>query len=116
MRIGSVALPLAGGLATVAANSVSAGCRALTKPLGDAVFSRNTEVYKYESKNFWSNTEILSPACVFRPQSTEQLAEGLDALVHANADFAVRGGGHMGIKVCLHAQEIWTLSATKRGC
>ncbi|KAJ5754915.1 hypothetical protein N7533_004458 [Penicillium manginii] len=101
MRIGSVALSLAGGLATVAANStpsVSAGCRALTKPLGDSVFSRNTEVYKYEAKNFWSNTEILSPGCVFRPQSTEQLAEGLEALVQANGEFAVRGGGHMGIK------------------
>lgn len=104
MRIGSAALPLAGAVATVAANStqsVSSGCHALAKPLGDAVFYHNSDVYKYESKNFWSNTEILSPRCVFRPQSSSQLAEGLQALVGANAEFAVRGGGHMGIRVCI---------------
>lgn len=102
MRFSAVTVPLAGAIGTVAANStpsVSAGCHALAKPLGDAVHFRNTEVYKYESKNFWSNTEILSPGCVFRPQSSSQLAEGLEALVDAKAEFAVRGGGHMGIKV-----------------
>ncbi|KAJ5098293.1 hypothetical protein N7532_005294 [Penicillium argentinense] len=101
MRVGSVALPLAGAAVTVAANSMpslSAGCHALAKLLGDAVFYRDSNVYKYESKNFWSSTEILSPGCVFRPQSSAQLAEGLEALVDANAEFAVRGGGHMGIK------------------
>lgn len=99
MRLASVAVPLASSIATVAAKSPSAGCHALNEPLGDAVFSRGTPVYNYESKNFWSNTEIMSPGCVFRPQSSSQLAEGLQALVGANAEFAVRGGGHMGIRV-----------------
>lgn len=106
MRIGSAALPLAGAVAMVAANStpsVNSGCHALAKPLSDAVFYHNSDVYKYESQNFWSNTEILSPRCVFRPQSSRQLAEGLQALVGANAEFAVRGGGHMGIRVCIHS-------------
>jgi hypothetical protein len=99
MRVTSLVLPLASTIAAVAAKSVGAGCQALKEPLGDAVFSRGTTVYNYESKNFWSNTEILSPGCVFRPQSASQLAEGLEALVDANAEFAVRGGGHMGIRV-----------------
>jgi hypothetical protein len=105
MRLASVVLPLTSSIATVAAGStksVSAGCHALTKPLGDAVFFRNSPVYKYESKKFWSNTELMSPGCVFRPQSSHQLAEGLEALVGANAEFAVRGGGHMGIRVRFH--------------
>lgn len=109
MRAASVLLSLAGAVTAVAANaqnlnvrsspSVARGCKALQKPLGDAVFLPNTAVYDYESQNFWSNTEILSPGCVFRPQSSGELAKGLEALVDANAEFAVRGGGHMGIRV-----------------
>ncbi|KAJ5690414.1 hypothetical protein N7462_004806 [Penicillium macrosclerotiorum] len=101
MHIGSVALSLSGIAATVAASaspSTSAGCSALKKPLGDSLFFSRSAVYQYETKNFWSNTELLSPGCVFRPQSSSQLAKGLDALVSANAEFAVRGGGHMGIR------------------
>ena len=99
MRVTHFTLSLASTIATVAAGSVGVGCQALKEPLGDALFSRGTTVYDYESKNFWSNTEILSPGCVFRPRSAGQLAEGLEALVDANAEFAVRGGGHMGIRV-----------------
>ncbi|CAG8008186.1 unnamed protein product [Penicillium olsonii] len=103
MRVPSV-LSLAG---VVAASSLSAptapashvsGCSALRAPLGNALFSRGSSVYKYEAANFWSNTELMTPGCVFRPQSSEQLAEGIHALANANAEFAVRGGGHMGIR------------------
>ncbi|KAE8404327.1 hypothetical protein BDV37DRAFT_293988 [Aspergillus pseudonomiae] len=97
MRVGSTFLPLAGSL-LVEASSVSAGCSALKGQVNSAVFSQNTPVYEYEAQNFWSNTEIMSPGCVFRPQSSAQLAQGVKALVDANAQFAVRGGGHMGIR------------------
>ena len=100
MRIASIIAPLVGSATAVAADSAS-GCNALKKSLGSSLFAQGTEVYEYEAQNFWSNTEIMSPGCVFRPQSSGQLAEGLSALVGANAHFAVRGGGHMGIRVCL---------------
>jgi hypothetical protein len=107
MRVPSV-LSLAGvavasSLSAPAASAsphVSGGCSALRAPLGSALFSRGSSVYKYEAANFWSNTELMTPGCVFRPQSSAQLAEGIAALASANAEFAVRGGGHMGIKVC----------------
>lgn len=109
MRVSSLLLSLAGSVATVAAEpskvvaksspSVKAGCRALEKPLAESVFLPNTAVYDYEAQNFWSNTEILTPGCVFRPQSSDELAEGVKTLVNADAEFAVRGGGHMGIRV-----------------
>lgn len=109
MRVPSV-LSLAG---VAAASSLSApaapashvsGCSALRAPLGNALFPRGSSVYKYEAANFWSNTEVMTPGCVFRPQSSEQLAEGIHALANANAEFAVRGGGHMGIRVCGKSQ------------
>ncbi|KAJ5654157.1 hypothetical protein N7490_001160 [Penicillium lividum] len=107
MRVASFLLSLVGSAAaSVAADShvarttpaVTTGCKALQKPLGNAVFLPKTKVYKYEAQNFWSNTEIMSPGCVFRPKSSAELAQGLKALVDADAEFAVRGGGHMGIR------------------
>ena len=98
MRVGSAILPLAGSL-LVEASSASAGCSALKGQVNSALFYPNSAVYEYEAQNFWSNTEIMSPGCVFRPQSSAQLGQGVKALVDANAQFAVRGGGHMGIRV-----------------
>ncbi|KAF7596948.1 hypothetical protein BBP40_011314 [Aspergillus hancockii] len=97
MRIASTILPLAGSL-MVEASSVSVGCSALDAQVNNAVFYQNSAVYEYEAQEFWSNTELMSPGCIFRPQSSAQLGEGVQALVNANAQFAVRGGGHMGIR------------------
>ncbi|CAI7625670.1 hypothetical protein PCG10_009964 [Penicillium crustosum] len=102
MRITLAMFSLVGVIAasTVAATSpnVAAGCKALQTPLGDSLFFASSSIYKYEAANFWSNTELMAPGCVFRPQSSAQLAEGIVALANANAQFAVRGGGHMGIR------------------
>ncbi|CAI7594536.1 unnamed protein product [Penicillium viridicatum] len=102
MRIILAILSLVGVIAasTAAATSpnVAVGCKALQTPLGDSLFFASSIVYKYEAANFWSNTELMAPGCVFRPQSSAQLAEGIVALANANAQFAVRGGGHMGIR------------------
>ncbi|KAK1141144.1 hypothetical protein N8T08_009311 [Aspergillus melleus] len=98
MRLASTVLPLGMTPFSLADSSISAGCQALSSSLSDAVFSLDSSVYQYESQEFWSNTEILSPGCVFRPQSSDQLSQGLQALVDADAQFAVRGGGHMGIQ------------------
>ena len=94
MRLSSL-LPLALPIGSAYAQ----GCQTLNSALPKSVFSPDSAVYKYESQNFWSNTEILDPGCVFRPQSGEQLAKGLKELVQSKASFAVRGGGHMGIQV-----------------
>lgn len=95
MRLSSL-LPLALPIGSAYAQ----GCQTLNSALPKTVFSPNSLEYKYEAQNFWSNTEILDPGCVFRPQSGEQLARGLKELVQSKASFAVRGGGHMGIQVC----------------
>ncbi|RHZ58929.1 FAD-binding oxidoreductase [Aspergillus thermomutatus] len=99
MRVASSLLPLAGLAAASAIGQRSSnGCSALKGNLSGATFYAGNAVYDYETQNFWSNTEIMSPGCVFRPQSSKQLAKGLQKLVKANAQFAVRGGGHMGIR------------------
>lgn len=91
--------PLLSSLALVPGQVYASGCETLKNALSDSVFAKDSAVYAYESQNFWSNTEILSPECVFRPQSGKQLSTGLQELVKSQEQFAVRGGGHMGIKV-----------------
>ncbi|PYH40334.1 FAD-binding oxidoreductase [Aspergillus saccharolyticus JOP 1030-1] len=94
MRVHTL-LPLA-GLASASA-SATKGCNVIKGAL-EQVYLPNSSVYEYEAQNFWSNTELMSPGCVFRPQTSAQLARGLEKLVAAEAKFAVRGGGHMGIR------------------
>ncbi|KAL2840660.1 hypothetical protein BJY01DRAFT_257287 [Aspergillus pseudoustus] len=114
MRLTSaLSLPLAGGVlsslslvgassaaAAGAAKSDNVGCKTLRRggSLADSVFFPESTVYQNESRNFWSNTEIMAPACVFRPASAQALGEGITLLKKENAQFAVRGGGHMGIR------------------
>ena len=82
------------------ASSFNAGCVALTVALGPSkVFYPTSTVYQYENKQFWSNFQILSPQCVFRPTSAADVAKGIKTLKLVSGTFAVRGGAHMGIKV-----------------
>lgn len=99
------------------------GCIALTIASWKNVFYPGSDVYQYENQEFWSLTEVLSPSCVFRPSNAEQVGLAVRVLEATNTKFAVRGGGHMGIKVCclpmfsalglitsstFHAERCWT--------
>lgn len=89
--------------------SFNAGCAALTVALGPSkVFYPSSPVYKYENTQFWSNFQILSPQCVFRPTSADDVAKGIKTLKAVSGTFAVRGGAHMGIKVC--SQDILSVN------
>ncbi|KAF7718012.1 Solanapyrone synthase [Penicillium ucsense] len=103
MRFASTVLPLAAavGLASASdcAPATTKGCQALQNGyLSDSLFTTGSPVYNWETKQFWSNTELMSPGCVFRPKNSRDLGRAVKALVKADAKFAVRGGGHMGIQ------------------
>jgi hypothetical protein len=78
---------------------VCSGCTALAQSFPGKVFVPGDAVYKYENAQFWSNTEIMSPLCIFRPTSTMDVSNGIKALANEGMEFAVRGGGHMSKKV-----------------
>lgn len=78
---------------------VDSGCQALSSILPTQVFLPGSNVYEYETQNFWSNTEILNPECVFRPESAFAVSAAISTIRSNRTEFAVRGGGHMGIKV-----------------
>ena len=81
------------------ANKIKAnrGCTKLTGAFPENVFYKGHPIYDYEHQNFWSLTEILSPSCVFRPISAQQIGSAIKLLTTTETQFAVRSGGHMGI-------------------
>ncbi|KAI9151611.1 hypothetical protein HJFPF1_08818 [Paramyrothecium foliicola] len=93
----TAALASLGGL-FAQVNATFNGCSALRLTNSAKTFVPGNAVYEYEVKNFWSNHQILSPACVFRPTSAEDVAAALLINEVTGTKFAVRGGGHMGIK------------------
>lgn len=61
------------------------------------VFAPGSNVYKYENTQFWSNTELANPGCVFRPTCAQDIGKAVKILSDNKAPFALRGGGHMGV-------------------
>ena len=80
-------------------SSENAGCSAIELALPGKVFYQWDAVYHQEKNAMWSNTQILTPACVFRPESAADVAAGIKAVVRTASEFAVRGGAHMAIPV-----------------
>lgn len=74
-------------------------CAVLARRFSSKVFYPSSDVYKYENAEFWSNTQLLDPACIFRPSSAKDVSGGIKILESTSGKFAIRGGGHMGIKV-----------------
>lgn len=79
--------------------SNSNGCDALSENVPNTIFYRGDDVYEYESKQFWSNNEIMDPECVFRPSSADEVAQAVQIMQDTETQFAVRGGCHMAIRV-----------------
>jgi len=82
------------------------GCQALNDIFPSKIFYPGSTVYQWENGEFWSNTELLGPACIFRPTSASDVSKAVLALSMSSSNFAVRGGGHMGIKVSAFKEAI----------
>ncbi|KAI6778527.1 uncharacterized protein J7T54_005051 [Emericellopsis cladophorae] len=93
----TAALYALGGLLTQV-DAFLDGCDALRLTARAKTFVPGQSVYDYEVENFWSNHQIMAPACVFRPTSAEDVAAALLINEVTTTEFAVRGGGHMGIR------------------
>ncbi|KAF8714589.1 FAD linked oxidase-like protein, partial [Rhizoctonia solani] len=50
--------------------------------------------YHVEAQKHWSSTARLSPACVFVPESSSEVATAVKIFVDNDCQFAIRGGGH----------------------
>ncbi|KAI0000274.1 hypothetical protein F4779DRAFT_622547 [Xylariaceae sp. FL0662B] len=58
------------------------------------VFTPRDPTYQASLDSYFSNTSKLGPACIFIPESAEQVSTAIKALVAAKEKFATRSGGH----------------------
>ncbi|KDN44670.1 hypothetical protein RSAG8_05435, partial [Rhizoctonia solani AG-8 WAC10335] len=68
--------------------------RLTTALSGEKVFKPSNANYAVENQKYWSSTAVLSPACVFVPESSSDVSAAVNIFVKNNCEFAVRGGGH----------------------
>ncbi|KAK7754346.1 hypothetical protein SLS62_003639 [Diatrype stigma] len=77
------------------ASRVNCACTELSQKLPDSVLVPTSANFTTETKHFWDIRSAVSPACMFFPTSADEVSEGVATLTSCNAEFAIRGGGHM---------------------
>lgn len=83
----------------VVTDSEQCACKALLQSFGDSVILPGQANYTNHTLDyFWDVRADLSPACVFVPQTANAIAGALKIFNSCNAQFAVRGGGHMNVR------------------
>ncbi|KAI1858095.1 uncharacterized protein JN550_012851 [Neoarthrinium moseri] len=73
--------------------------------LKTCVFLPGDLEYQTSIGSYFSNTAKLAPACVFIPESTEQISRAVKALVAAKEKFAIRSGGHAPLSAANNIQN-----------
>ncbi|KAJ6258555.1 Bifunctional solanapyrone synthase [Drechslerella dactyloides] len=63
------------------------------------------EFFLWNNPAFWSSTTYMTPACVFRPSTVDELSLGMRIISCTNADFNVVSGGHSSIKGWANVQN-----------
>ena len=75
-------------------------CAQLAAVYGDLVLYSNATNYSTENVDFWDvRSADLKPKCVFLPNDADQVAGGVSILAGCGSQFAIRGGGHMNVRV-----------------
>lgn len=72
-------------------------CKQLLNSYSDKILLPISANYTAQTKLFWDVRSDLSPACIFQPDNAEEVADGIKILSGCDAQFAVRGGGHMNV-------------------
>ncbi|KAI0976520.1 FAD-binding domain-containing protein [Xylaria arbuscula] len=74
-----------------------AACQALLSALPGQVFFPDSHDWQVASTEIWSKTCVLAPQCVFEPETTLDLSNGIRLIKEYESLFAVRSGGHMAV-------------------
>lgn len=83
------------GLST--SSGVASGCTQLCSSYPGKVLTPSSANYTAETKLYWDVRSDLTPACIFQPATANEVADGIKILSRNDAQFAVRGGGHMNV-------------------
>lgn len=78
-------------------------CKKLVQSFGSGVILPGQNNYTQQTIDYyWDVRADLSPACVIVPKTAQEVAKSLKILKACNSQFAVRGGGHMNVRLYLY--------------
>ncbi|EMD88354.1 hypothetical protein COCHEDRAFT_1110082 [Bipolaris maydis C5] len=69
-------------------------CRSLNARIPGQVFFSDEATYSELNNQRWSNTSILAPSCIFRPQNVLDVSKGVKLLSAHSCPFSIKSGGH----------------------
>lgn len=78
-------------------NSTACACNHLLSTHPSLVLTPDSANYTVQATDYWDIKADLSPACIFLPIDADQVADAVSIFNTCNAQFAIRGGGHMNV-------------------
>lgn len=80
-----------------ASSGAQGACDELAILYPDLLLTRNSTNYTVEATHYWEKRANLEPLCIFQPTNADQVASSVTLFNKHQAQFAVRGGGHMNV-------------------
>lgn len=78
---------------------VTCACNKLLRSYPSQVIFPGSANYTTQAIDiYWDIRAAMYPACVFMPTTANQVADAVVDMTSCNAQFAVRGGGHMNVE------------------
>lgn len=78
----------------------SCACAKLSHSMPKSVLLPGSANYTTQTvDNYWDIRADLSPACVFVPNTAAEVSQAVKIIGACDAQFAVRGGGHMNVSL-----------------
>ena len=85
-------------------STAACACNKLATLYPEGILFPNSTNYTSVNIETWDIRTDLDPACIFLPETADQVAAGINVLNGCDAQFAVRSGGHM--NVSLHPADL----------
>lgn len=85
----------ASGVDSLTATGAECACNELSTLFPSQFISPGESNYTTQATYYWDVRASLEPACIFLPETDDQVATAVETFVQCDAQFAIRGGGHM---------------------
>lgn len=76
---------------------VACACSKLSRAYSGIISPNGANYTAQAADAYWDVRTDLSPACIFLPGNADEISKALEIFQSCDAQFAVRGGGHMNV-------------------
>lgn len=107
-RLALLALSVRGAVSAYSNSSLDTtgsvcACQQLSVNFNEYLFYPNTTNYTTVNLEAWDTRSNLAPSCIFNPVTADEVAKGMKIISGCEAQFAIRGGGHMNVGLLIPA-------------